>query len=644
MSLRKALISWMLAMVVVSAVFIGSLAVFEISRGISREAQQRVNQDLKTAREIYDEQLISLAEEIEAGARTLSLSQDDLDDRVRNIKNSLGLTVLNVCDKDGIPVAGSYPSLEVTIPLGKDPVLRSAIEGKLSYGTVNLDAGRLALEGGIFLQKFVSIPISSKDEKDKEELLKSGLFRWVGYPILDSNGRVVAVVYGGNVLNSNFDLVDNIRKLVFGTRQVKGKSFGMVSIFLDDIQITTNAAGPDSRRAVGTSIPDEVRRKVLETGEIWNGRIWIMNELYRSACQPLQDPDGRTIGMLYVGLLEAPYAELKKGLIRKLITLIVVIAAAIIVAGSIMVHRIMKPVRQLGRAASDMAKGRLDPAMPEPQSYTEIENLAGIFRRMQNTIVEREKNLSRQNLKLDDTNEKLEKANRNYMELLEFVTHELESPLTEIQSTIKVILDYSTGKAHEKMKRQLTEVKLNCEELQDMVKKCRRLSLIERDELKAHKSEINFRVEVVDACVAETEALFYSGKISLEIECPSELKVFADPELMRIALSNYLTNASTYGREGGLAKLDVSEENAMVTVSVWNEGDSFTEEEAKRLFRKFSRITTEETRDRCGSGLGLFLCKKILELHYGKVSAESEPGKSACFTFTFPNPKQSASS
>jgi signal transduction histidine kinase len=79
----------------------------------------------------------------------------------------------------------------------------------------------------------------------------------------------------------------------------------------------------------------------------------------------------------------------------------------------------------------------------------------------------------------------------------------------------------------------------------------------------------------------------------------------------------------------------------MVTVSVWSEGEGFTEEEGQEMFKKFSNTGRKGARAITDSGLGLFICAEILEQHYGKVSMESETGKSARLVFTFPNPKQS---
>ena len=238
--------------------------------------------------------------------------------------------------------------------------------------------------------------------------------------------------------------------------------------------------------------------------------------------------------------------------------------------------------------------------------------------------------------KLAETNEQLQIANRNYMQMLGFVTHELKAPLSAIQSIISLVLDGFAGEVPDKIGRHLVRISRNCEELQDMVKNYLDLSRAERGVLAAKKVEINFHQEVVQASIEQTQSLFDSRRETLTVVSPENLTILADPELLRIALTNYLTNAAKYGKEDSEATLTVVEEGDCITVSVRNEGAGFTVDEKTSLFIKFSRLRNENTANKRGSGLGLFLVKYILELHEGSVWAESEPGQWAKFCFRLP--------
>jgi signal transduction histidine kinase len=142
---------------------------------------------------------------------------------------------------------------------------------------------------------------------------------------------------------------------------------------------------------------------------------------------------------------------------------------------------------------------------------------------------------------------------------------------------------------------------------------------------------------VVEMTMDQTAVFFRSRKINVEVDCPTELPVVADPSLLRIALNNFLTNAAKYGREGGRATVTVKLEDGRVTMSVWNEGEGFPAEAADHLFEKFFRVRNSSTHSKRGSGIGLFTVKNIAELHGGRAWAESEPGAWAAFHLSFPS-------
>jgi len=222
------------------------------------------------------------------------------------------------------------------------------------------------------------------------------------------------------------------------------------------------------------------------------------------------------------------------------------------------------------------------------------------------------------------------------METLGFVTHELKSPLATMETQISVMLKGYVGEVPDDVMKYLVRIRRNCEELQDMVKNYLDISRMGMGELEANKGPANYYDDIVEPSVEQTKVLFESRGINLSIDCPINLIVLVDHELMRIALTNYLTNAAKYGSEESQAHLAVCEEDGKITTTVWNEGAGFLPEEQVSLFSKFSRLKNENTAKKRGSGLGLYLIKNIIKQHHGKVWAESDPGKWAKFCFNFP--------
>lgn len=626
MSIRTVLLGGLLAIGLLAAALFGAFGIWSISLNVLREVQQRVNHDLTIASTFYEQRLERLEEELALASQTLRMNEPALAQNVLQIKHDLNLTVLNVCTAEGIPISGGYPSLSAQVPLTIDPVLRQALEGKPVRGTVLLDTARLELEGGAALRKSVAV---LGEAPGSEPVTHSALFWWIACPILDESGRVLALIYGGRNLNHYHDFVDELRDMVFGTDLWEGKPLGTVTLFLRGVRVATNVLSPDRKRAVGTRVSEEVQKQVLDQGETWLARAWVVDAWYLSGYQPLRDPDGKTIGMLYVGLLEAPYRALRFQWIYRLAGIIALVIGLAMLSGLWFVNRVVAPLLHLEQATGALAHGQWDHEIELPRTYREISGLAEAFREMQAEIARRDRNLR-------DRNEQLIRANRNYMEMLGFVTHELKSPLASMQTMIGILSESLEGTLDPEDSELMQLIGHSCENLQDMVKNYLDLSRVERGELEARKYRIDFCSDVALPCLEQTEDLFASRKMRLEKDCEKKISLEADPELLRVALTNYLTNAAKYGREGSEARIEGRLEEDRLIVGVWNEGEGFTPEESERLFTKFGRLNNPLTHGVQGSGVGLFLCKQAIELHGGRVWAESEPGRWARFLFSLP--------
>jgi len=630
MSLRTALILTMVLLGLLATVLVGAIGVYGISRNVVAAAQRRVDHDLAVLTAHYEQRLADLAGRLAARAGEVQPASVD-PALLSRLRAELDLTVLNVCGPDGAPVAGAYGDPNAAVPIRADPVLRRALLGETATGTVVLDAERLRQEGGSALANALTIRPGKGNAGVDQSLLW-----WVAVPLKDRAGRTVALLYGGKALNHNYVLVDRFRDLLFGREAHGGKPLGTVTVFLGGVRVATNVVDANRRRAVGTTVSRQVRGRVLDEGQRWSDRAWVVDAWYLSGYEPLRDPDGRIVGMLYVGLLEAPYVDLRTRWIVRFLLPVAVVAVLAVVAALLIVRRITRPLRVLAEASDRMAGGDWQATPPSGSSYREVTRLTEAFEGMRQAIADRDRRLQDRNRELGEANEQLTRVNRNYMEMLGFITHELKSPLAAIQGMADLVVGGYTGEVNEKTAHCLTRIKRNCEELQDMVKNYLDLSRAERGELTAERTDVDFRAEVVDPAVTQTQPLYDSRGITLDVDCPQPLPARADPELMRIALVNYLSNAAKYGAEGGRAELTVRVEDDRIVVSVWNEGPGFTLEEGKKLFEKFGRIRNANTRSKRGSGLGLFLCKQVLAQHNGQVEAASEPGAWARFSFTFP--------
>ena len=130
-------------------------------------------------------------------------------------------------------------------------------------------------------------------------------------PVLDNSGDLIGVVYAGVLLNRNYDVVDEVKKTVFQGVVYNNKDIGTSTIFQDDVRISTNVYNDDGSRAMGTRIAEDVYKHVVVNGEQYVGRAYVVNDWYLSAYEPIRNLAGDIVGILYVGILEQKYTDIK---------------------------------------------------------------------------------------------------------------------------------------------------------------------------------------------------------------------------------------------------------------------------------------------------------------------------------------------
>ena len=145
--------------------------------------------------------------------------------------------------------------------------------------------------------------------------------------------------------------------------------------------------------------------------------------------------------------------------------------------------------------------------------------------------------------------------------------------------------------------------------------------------------------ELVRGCVYEMRSFRPNGNISLECSFePADFAVYADPQLLRQILYNLLSNAIKFSPAGGRVQVLCKEnrEAGVAHLTVRDEGIGIAPENLERIFREFEQIDSPLTKQYPGTGLGLPIVKKMVELHGGRVTVKSEPGAGSAFTFTLP--------
>ena len=236
--------------------------------------------------------------------------------------------------------------------------------------------------------------------------------------------------------------------------------------------------------------------------------------------------------------------------------------------------------------------------------------------------------------------EQLEQANRAYFELLGFVSHELKSPLASLVTDARLLTGGYLGDLEQPQKDRVERMAQKGEYLIDLIREYLDLSQVEGGELELHPhKDVRVAEDLVLPVVELLQTQLNSHDLKLTTEVtPADAVVECDPALLRIALSNFLGNAAKYGEPGGQVRVTARRPDNELSVSVWNEGPGFPRDQRGKLFRKFTRLSTPELKKRRGTGLGLYNAWRIIELHNGRVAADSEEGAWAEFSFVIPQP------
>jgi two-component system NtrC family sensor kinase len=304
---------------VVTSIVVNSL----ITNQIIFEAQERVKEDLNTARYVYASKIREIDRTIRWTAIRHVLKKGLKEKNISSIRNELeglmveeGLDFFTLVDRNGVVVFRFHNPPVSGDSVLHDPFIKLALERKEISGTQVLSGDELSKEGRSLTQKAViqSIPVpKEKPAKKMEET--SGMVLKAANPIIDFNGEVLGVLTGGVLLNRNFEIVDQIKNIVFKDAKYKGKEIGTATIFLGDLRISTNVIDKEGNRAIGTRAMQEVQQQVLGKGVPWIQRAFVVDDWYITAYEPIRDVQDKIVGMLYVGMLESKYALMKERLI-----------------------------------------------------------------------------------------------------------------------------------------------------------------------------------------------------------------------------------------------------------------------------------------------------------------------------------------
>lgn len=235
--------------------------------------------------------------------------------------------------------------------------------------------------------------------------------------------------------------------------------------------------------------------------------------------------------------------------------------------------------------------------------------------------------------------EQLESANRAYMEMLGFVAHELKSPVASIVTQARVLADGYLGELAPRHRDELLRMIVKGDYLLGLVREYLDLAQLEGEgPARRARTGVAFGDEVLAPALEIVRPQIEAKRMRLDLPGGAGPAIECDPDLLQVVLINLLGNAVKYGRPDGGIRVRAHADGDALRVSVRNDGPGFPAAQRERLFRRFSRLQTPELLKEKGSGVGLYICWRIVNLHGGRIRAEAEEGSWAEFWFTIPQP------
>jgi signal transduction histidine kinase len=232
--------------------------------------------------------------------------------------------------------------------------------------------------------------------------------------------------------------------------------------------------------------------------------------------------------------------------------------------------------------------------------------------------------------------EEVERISQAKSEFISIASHQLRTPLSAIKGYLSMILEGSYGNLPEKVKKPMENVYQSNERLIKLVNDILSVSKIEAGEMEMNWEREDLR-EIIKEVISELSIKAKEKNLYLNFEEPKEFpKVLLDREKIRQVILNLVDNAIRYTQKGGVTvKLQTGNNRLQIVVS--DTGEGLTKEEKEKIFERFSRGTAGTKFWTEGAGLGLYIARKFVEMHKGKIWAESEGrGKGSTFYVELP--------
>ena len=489
-----------------------------------------------------------------------------------------------------------------------------------------------------------------------------GLVSRTVIPIYNQTSDIIGFLDGGLLLNNSTNLVDAIRDLIYPTKQDSLRPVGTLTVFLDDLRVSTNVPlDSDDRlgRAIGTRVSDEVRQTVLVDGQEWVNLAFVYDAWYITAYKPLYDQYDNVIGMLYTGYLMWPFVTTYMTNLAEIsvTTLVLLLLSSLLVYRGSRdlfipiehIHRVVKMI-QLDKETRIGHLG-LDENHELAQLAKQFDNMLDLLEQRKNELEraagELESKVNDRTISLKEKTEQLElhiqllNQTRDKLvvneklaalgELTAGIAHEINNPTAVILGNIELI-QFELGDESQRVAEEIEAIHVQIDRIRNITR-----SLLQYSRHGGVQDEITW--QHVNPIIEESITLVKTGSKKRDVVFHTELQAHHCVEINRHQLLQILVNLQINGIHAmqGKGELTITSEDWIdngevrgVVIHVQDQGCGIKPENLNRVFSPF--FTTK----RDGTGLGLSVSQSILSQSGGELTVESTLGQGSRFSIYLP--------
>jgi len=633
---RKKVILSFIAVIGITGLFATVVGTKLIDKSIVPRIQDKVRVDLNSAREIVQGTMADIQDIIRFTSTRFFLKEailtndiNGLSAELQNVRQQESLDILSLTDAEGIVLLRTRNLKAKGDSQASNELIKRVLSEKKAIASVEvLTKEDLAKESEKLVGRaYTKIIVTANSKSAHKEAEDSGMFIIAAAPVLNDNGEILGVLYGGKLLNHNNTIVDKIRDVIYENEKYNGKDVGVVTIFQNDLRISTNVKTENGQRAIGTLVSEDAYKNVLIEGNSLSKIEFALHDWYITAYEPIKNISGKTIGILGLGVLESKFKSMERKALWIFLGITFVGIAVSVIICFVLTNSIMRPIDSLLLATRSLAGGNMEQHVQLTNSPEEIAALGEAFNYMVSSVKEKDEQLRQR------AQEEIMKSERLAMvgQLAAGVAHEINNPLGGILLFSRLLLQKAPSEGL--MRDNLERIEKDAKRCQSIVQGL--LDFARQREPKIKTLELN---DVLEKTVNlfENQPLFHNIEVVKQYQ-PDLPVISADPAQLQQVFVNLIMNAADAMNGKGTLTVATNSSNRdnYVEISFTDTGRGISSDELDRVFEPF--FTTKGVGH--GTGLGLSISYGIIQRHGGTIKVSSRVGQGSTFVVILPKNK-----